>query len=215
MPAEKSKLPYRFSKSDVQINRKETLFSRFFTISLIEFKHKLFAGGWSHTVTRELFERGDAVVVLPYDPVRDKIVMLEQIRIGCMQNSAHPWSFEFVGGMIEKGESIEAVAHRETLEETGLQLKDLLPVQSYLTSCGGTSERIHIYIGRVDSSQAADICGLPEEHEDIKVHVLPTNQVLQWLDEGLIENASPLIALQWLKLNLSRVQNHWKDSCEH
>ncbi|WP_017445138.1 ADP-ribose diphosphatase [Gayadomonas joobiniege] len=214
MPIKKSKLPYSFSQKDLQITAKKELFSRFFKISLITFKHRLFAGGWSQEVQRELFQRGDAVVVLPFDPVADKIIMLEQIRIGCIENANHPWSFEFVGGMIEPGESIQAVAERETLEETGMQLQAMIPVQSYLTSCGGTSERIHVFIGRVNADEASEICGLPEEHEDIRVHAFDSQMVMQWLDEGLIENASPLIALQWLKLNFVKVRQQWREKSE-
>ncbi|WP_440905071.1 ADP-ribose diphosphatase [Catenovulum sp. SX2] len=205
--------PYSLDKHDVEVVSKKSLFSRFFTVSLVSFKHKLFAGGWSETVEREIFERGDAVVVLPYDPKLDKIVMVEQIRVGCMENAAHPWAFELVGGMIEQGQSIESVALRETEEETGLIASDLIPMQSYLSSCGGTSERIFLYVAKVDSTQCGDICGLDYEHEDIKVHQFDCEQVFHWLENGKIDAAAVVIALQWFKLNKQTVLDKWAQTC--
>ncbi|EWH12246.1 ADP-ribose pyrophosphatase [Catenovulum agarivorans DS-2] len=201
--------PYSLNKQDVEVVAKKSLFSRFFNVSLVSFKHKLFAGGWSDTVEREIFERGDAVVVLPYDPILDQIVMVEQIRVGCMENAPHPWAFELVGGMVEPGQSIESVALRETEEETGLHATDLIPMQSYLSSCGGTSERIFLYVAKVDSTQCGDICGLDYEHEDIKVHQFSTEQVFHWLDKGIIDAAAVVIALQWFKLHKQNVLDKW------
>ncbi|MER2493499.1 ADP-ribose diphosphatase [Catenovulum sediminis] len=201
--------PYSFDKKDVKVVAKESLFSRFFKVSLVSFQHRLFAGGWSEVVQRELFERGDAVVVLPYDPVADEIIMIEQIRIGCIENAEHPWAFELVGGMVDEGQTIESVAHRETQEETGLLIDELVPMQSYLSSCGGTSERIYLYLAKVDATKAADICGLDYEHEDIRVHRFCRKQVMHWLDAGKIENASALIALQWFKLHHKMIEQTW------
>lgn len=201
-----NKIPYQFGQDDVEILAKETLFHRFFNVNLVTFKHKLFSGGWSKPVKREVFERADAVVVLPYDPVADKIVMIEQIRVGCIENAANPWMLELVGGMVEIGETIETVAQRETEEETGLIASKLVPMQSYLSSCGGTSERIHLYLAYVDSNQIKPIAGLASENEDIKVHAFSRSQVLDWLSQGKIDNASGLIALHWFNANFEHIK---------
>ncbi len=203
-------LPYEFDQDGVEIIQKESLFSRFFNVSLVTFKHKLFAGGWSEPVQREIFERGDAVVVLPYDPNRDEIVLIEQVRIGAILNAQNPWTFELVGGMVEENESIESVALRETYEETGLETTELLPMQSYLSSCGGTSERIYLYVAKVDAQNIQPICGLDHENEDIKVHVFSRECVMDWLNQGKIENASAIIGLQWLQTNLDKVTTAWQ-----
>ncbi|WAJ71306.1 NUDIX domain-containing protein [Catenovulum adriaticum] len=203
-------MPYQFGNQDVEILKKEKLFSRFFNVSLVTFKHKLFAGGWSAPVQREIFERGDAVVVLPYDPIRDKIVLIEQVRIGAILNASHPWTFELVGGMVEENQTIESVAKRETLEETGLIPQALIPMQSYLSSCGGTSERIHLFLAQVDSTKTQLICGVEYENEDIKVHVFTRQEVMDWLNQGKIENASALIGLHWLQQNLDKVKQNWQ-----
>ncbi|WP_111976448.1 ADP-ribose diphosphatase [Algibacillus agarilyticus] len=200
---------FSFTEDDVVIEQKERLYDGFFNINKVTFKHKLFAGGWSGSVERELFERGDAVVVLPYDVERDQIVLLEQIRIGCIANSQQPWMLELVGGMIEPGEEVEAVAHRETEEESGLSLKNLTPMVNYLSSAGGTSERIFTYVGQVDASKAGHICGLDYEDEDIKVHVVSREQALHYMNTGQIENAATIISLQWLELNLAKIREAW------
>ncbi|MCU4675324.1 ADP-ribose diphosphatase [Catenovulum sp. 2E275] len=210
MKSKENSLPFQFNKNDVEVIKKQNLFSRFFNVSLVTFKHKLFEGGWSEPVQREIFERGDAVVVLPYDPIRDEIVLIEQVRIGAILNAANPWTFELVGGMVEQDESIESVAIRETQEETGLEASHLMPMQSYLSSCGGTSERIFLYVAKVNAQAIKPVCGLDYENEDIKVHAFPRTQVMAWLNQGQIENASALIGLHWLQTNLEKVKQDWQ-----
>lgn len=202
--------PFQFTADDLEIIERSAKYEGFFRVDEIRFKHKLFEGGWSGEVVREVFERGDAVVVLPFDVARDQIIMLEQVRIGTMLNSDKPWMLELVGGMVEQGESVESVAMRETEEEAGLQPKRLMPMTHYLSSAGGTTERITIFLGEVDASQAAEIAGLEYENEDIKVHKVARQQALAWLEDGTIENAATIIALQWLQLNLDKVRNAWR-----
>ena len=115
----------KFTNEDVQMLGKRTLFQGFFRMEEYRFKHRLFAGGWSPEVVREVFERGHAVVVLPYDPVSDKVVLIEQIRIPVVNAAPTPWLLEFVAGIIEEGGSAEQVAHRELLEESGLVASEM------------------------------------------------------------------------------------------
>jgi ADP-ribose pyrophosphatase len=107
----------QFSAKDIQILSKETLYQGFFKMVKYAFKHKLFEGGWSDVVTREVFERGHAVAVLPYDPVLDEFVLIEQVRIGALPTSSSPWMIEVVAGIIDAGETPEDVCYRETKEE--------------------------------------------------------------------------------------------------
>lgn len=130
----------------------------------------------SGEVSQEILELGHAVVLLPYDPVRDEVVLIEQIRIAAYDTSPTPWLFELVAGMIEPGESLEAVARREAQEEVGLNVGRCKPIISYLASPGGTSERLAVMVGEVDARVARGIHGLPEENEDIRVHVVSREQ---------------------------------------
>jgi ADP-ribose pyrophosphatase len=199
-----------FSKNDVEIIARETLYRGFFSLDLYRFRHRLFNGGMSGEVTREIFERGHAAVLLPFDPVRDEVVLVEQIRIAAYDTSESPWLLEMVAGMIEEGETVEDVARREALEEAGLEVGRTTPILSYLASPGGTSERLSILAGEVDASMAKGIHGLAEEHEDIRVHVVSREQAYQWVEEGKIDNAASVIALQWLQLHYHSLRNEWK-----
>ena len=204
------KLPVTFAKNDVEIIARETLYSGFFSMELYRFRHRLFNGEMSGEIRREIFERGHAAVLLPFDPVRDEVVLVEQIRIAAYDVSESPWLLEMVAGMIEEGESVEDVARREALEEAGLIVGRTKPVLSYLASPGGTSERLSIMVGEVDATTADGIHGLADENEDIRVHVVSREQAYQWVEEGKIDNAASVIALQWLQLHYQTLRHEWK-----
>ena len=204
------KLPVTFTKNDVEIIARETLYSGFFSMDLYRFRHRLFNGQMSGEIRREIFERGHAAVLLPFDPVRDEVVLIEQIRIAAYDVSPSPWLLEMVAGMIEEGETVEDVARREAQEEAGLVVGRTKPVLSYLASPGGTSERLSIMVGEVDATTAEGIHGLADENEDIRVHVVSREQAYQWVEEGSIDNAASVIALQWLQLHYQTLRNEWK-----
>ncbi|QSA95768.1 NUDIX domain-containing protein [Methylococcus sp. EFPC2] len=184
-----------------------SLYQGFFSLRRMKFRHTLYAGGWSETVTRELFHRSSCVAVVPYDPVRDAVVLIEQIRVGAMKaNADDPWLLEIVAGAIEEGEHADQVAHRETLEEAGCELKELIRISEFFTTPGGCSEKITLYCGIVDSEGLGGVHGLDEEHEDILVRVVGFDEAMRLLDAGRIESAIPIIGLQWLALNRERLR---------
>ncbi|AIA69347.1 ADP-ribose diphosphatase [Pectobacterium atrosepticum] len=201
--------PVTFTKDDVEIIARETLYDGFFSLERYRFRHRLFNGGMSGEVSREILERGHAVVLLPYDPVRDEVVLIEQIRIAAYDTSASPWLFELVAGMIEPGESHEGVARREAEEEAGLRVGRCRPIINYLASPGGTSERLAVMVGEVDTRMAKGIHGLAEENEDIRVHVVSREQSYQWVEAGIVDNAASVIALQWLALHHEELKREW------
>lgn len=198
-----------FSGSDVEMISKDVLYDGFFKFYLYRFRHALFAGGVSKEITREILERGHAVVLIPYDPIRDEVVLIEQIRIAAIETSASPWLFEMVAGMIEPNEAYEEVARREAEEEAGVTVKRIEPALSYLASPGGTTERLHILAGEVDSQTASGIHGLATENEDIRVHVVKREVAYQMVNEGKIDNAATVISLMWLQLNYQNLQQKW------
>lgn len=207
--AEKLDRPFKFGKKDVEIMSKRKLFNGFFQMTEYRFRHRLFAGSWSHEITREVFERGHAGAVLPYDPQRDQVVLIEQIRFPAIESSETPWLLEAVAGMIEANESPEEVIRRESIEEAGLIIGRAEKALSYLSSPGGTTERIHVYIGEVDSTTAKGIHGLATENEDIRVHVVSREQAYQWVEDGTIDNAATVIAIQWLQLHYQKLHGKW------
>ncbi|WP_305455588.1 ADP-ribose diphosphatase [Photobacterium leiognathi] len=202
-----SEKPQSFGMEDVDILAKEMVYQGFFKMVKYRFRHKLFAGGWSGEIIREMFERGHAAALLPYDPITDEVVLIEQFRVGAMAAGCEPWQLEIVAGMIDhQDESAEDVVKREAVEEAGLTVAELEQVTRYLSSSGGCSEMLDIFVGTVDSTQAGGIHGLAEESEDIRVHVVSREQAYEWVESGKIENAASIIALQWLQLNYSRLQ---------
>lgn len=198
-------VPSVFSQMDIEVLEKKSLYQGFFALEQFTFKHKLFAGGWSQPVTREVFERGHAVVVLPYDVKRDRIVLIEQVRFPALATSKSPWLMELVAGMIGPEESPLDVAQRELLEETGLVASSMHFVNSYLASPGGSTERFYFYWAEIDSSNARGLHGLVEEHEDIQLHVVDREHAYHSVVAGEIDNASTVIGLQWLQLNYQQL----------
>ncbi|EHK2773494.1 ADP-ribose diphosphatase [Vibrio vulnificus] len=197
-----------FTPEDVELLSKEPLFQGFFKMIKYRFRHKLFAGGWSNVIEREMFERGHAAAMLPYDPIRDEVVLIEQIRVGALEHQ-HPWQLEIVAGMIDRDESADDVVRREAQEEAGLEVGQLVSVVSYYPSAGGCSEKLDVFIGEVDASKAHGIHGLDYEDEDIRVHVMTREQAYDLVKRGKIENGASIIALQWLELNHLQLKSQW------
>ncbi|WP_347368490.1 ADP-ribose diphosphatase [Vibrio vulnificus] len=197
-----------FTPEDVEVLSKEPLFQGFFKMIKYRFRHKLFAGGWSNVIEREMFERGHAAAMLPYDPIRDQVVLIEQIRVGALEHQ-HPWQLEIVAGMIDRDESADDVVRREAQEEAGLEVGQLVSVVSYYPSAGGCSEKLDVFIGEVDASKAHGIHGLDYEDEDIRVHVMTREQAYDLVKQCKIENGASIIALQWLELNHLQLKSQW------
>jgi ADP-ribose pyrophosphatase len=198
----------QFTAQDVEIISKETLFKGFFKMVKYRFKHRLFAGGWSSAIDREMFERGHAAAILPYDPVRDEVVIIEQIRVGALEHSS-PWQLEIVAGIIDPGESAEDVVRRESIEEAGVEVGRIGKITSYYPSSGGCSEMLDVFVGEVDASTAQGIHGLDYEGEDIRVTVMSREEAYQQVKNGKIENGATIIALQWLELNYLELREQW------
>ncbi|MBB1408436.1 NUDIX domain-containing protein [Pseudoalteromonas sp. SG44-17] len=199
----------KFTKQDVIIAPIKVLYNGFFKINLYQFEHALFAGGQSATIRREILERGDAVAVLPYDPVTDCILLIEQIRIGAIKSKQSPWLLECIAGMTDGSTNYEDVVRREAFEEAGLVLSELEFMLSYLSSPGGTTERLYLYFAKTDLSQLqSGVYGLATEGEDIKTHILSFDDAMARLATGEIDNAASVISLQWLALNRERIINN-------
>jgi ADP-ribose pyrophosphatase len=198
--------PFQFNASDVSIEKRETVFQGFFRMDRLWLKHPRFDGTDMPVFTRELFIRGDATCVLPYDMVRDEVVLLEQFRLGALGRDQSPWLLELVAGMNETGETSEQTAQREGLEEAGLTFQALDKICDYMVSPGGTTEMIHLYCGLISTESAGGIYGVEQEHEDIRAHVVSADEAITMIHDGRINNAAAIIALQWLELNRSRLR---------
>lgn len=176
----------------------------FFKIDLIEFKHTLYQGGWTDTIRRELFGRGEAAVLLLYDLPREVVVLIEQCRAGALtramrhQQNEQAWLLEPVAGMIDAGETPEMAARREAIEEAGIEITDVEFICEFYPSPGGSDEILHLFAAEVNSTLLADFAGLPEDHEDIRILKVPFAEAKKRLLAGGYNVASTIIALQWL-----------------
>lgn len=191
-----------------KIEHHDIVFQGYFRIEKYKLNHEKYAGGWTGSFYREIFERGSAVAVMPYDPVNDKVVLIEQFRSGAIGTMDTPWMKEIVAGIIEPGESETDVAQRETMEEAGCEIQQLEKISQYYVSPGGTTEQCILYYGRVDSTGVGGVHGLDHEFEDIKVEAVDYRQAESWLFDGTINSAASIIGLQWLQLNRDRLRKN-------
>ena len=199
----------QFSDSDVEVLKREEGYRGHFRIDRLSLRHRLFGGGWSRTMTREVFERGDAVAVLPWDLNADSLILVEQFRPGAMRQEASPWMLELIAGVVEPGEADAEVAHREAMEEAGCELDRLHPIATFYPSAGACSEQIRAFIGRVVTAGVGEVHGLADEHEDLLVHAVPREEAFRLLDSDGINNGHTLIALQWLARHGDALRLEW------
>jgi nudix-type nucleoside diphosphatase (YffH/AdpP family) len=168
----------------------------FFRIDPFRLRYRRFDGSWSAPLDRECFIAFDVALVLPYDPVSDKVLLIEQMRFGPIhRGDPAPWVLEAVAGVVDAGETPESAARREAEEEAGVTLSDLLPAARGYASPGYTTEFYHAFVGLCDlSGRDKGLGGLDEEHEDIRSHVIPFDQAMDLVESGEI-NALPLAML--------------------
>ena len=172
---------------DSKLVLEETVHAGFYRMVRLYFRHRLFKGGWSDTLEREVVLHGDVAVIVPYDPKTDRIVLLEQFRNGKFAaGDERPWSISIAAGMIEERENAEETARREIIEETGCQVGFMEKAMTFYSMPGGSSQRMTIFCAEVSAENAAGFYGLPEEGEDIRVEM---NDWVKVNYEGFIEGA--------------------------
>lgn len=204
-----------FSANDVEILDNIACYSGFLQVRKLTLRHRLYEGGWSGAIEREIVARAPGVGVLLYDPYLDKVLMVEQFRVGCLDDPNGPWQLELVAGLIDgttnegehRKESAEEVGIREAEEEAGVIVTRMIPVCEYYNSPGSSTEKVSIFCAGVDTRNRKEgIFGLDGEHEDIRTVILPRNEATDAVREGKINNAMSIIALQWLAINLVQVK---------
>lgn len=199
----------QFKQQDYEITQREVLYQGIFRLTKYHVRHRLFEGGWSGIMQREVLERHSAAAVLPYDPMLDRVILIEQFRPGSLSDPDSPWLIEIPAGILDKNEKPIEVAYREAVEEAGCELKNLQLVYEYFPSPGGSNEYINVYCGQVDSKGIEGVHGLKHEHEDIRVLNLSVDEALQLLQTGKIKTAPAIITLLWLQLHRLELQKSW------
>jgi len=206
-PPERAVPASRRHPGNIQIADSHTAFLGHFRIQRYLLRHRRHAGGWTGWMTREVFERRPTVAVLLYDPLSDTVVLLTQFRLGALTAGKPAWQREIVAGEIEVGEQPEDVARRESLEEAGAAIYRLIPIHDVVVSPGPSTERARLYCGLVDSRALGGLHGLEAEQEDIRAEVVTFDRARAMLNDGTIDNAPAIIALQWLALNRAELRS--------
>jgi len=196
----------QYQHEAVEVEARDVVYQGFFKMEKLRLRHRLFAGGWGDYIERELFVRGDAVAAILYDPRHDLIGLVEQFRVGALKEEHGPWCLEVVAGMTKPGENPDEVILRELMEEADIKPDKLEYICNYLSSPGGTDEKLHLYCAMSDLTNAGGVHGLDEEGEDIKVRVYTADAVFDAMLGGRTNNAATVIGLQWLQLNRERLQ---------
>lgn len=195
-------------RRDVVLHDRKSMYSGYSKVDVCRFSFPRFDGTTEGPIEREVIDRGHAAAVLPYDPVRDEVVLIRQFRMPVyMAGSAEPWMYEVVAGVIDPGETAEAVAIREAKEEAGLTIGSVERIMRYYVSPGMLTERIDLFLARVDATAAQGIHGLDAEAEDIRVEAMTAEAAFAMLSQGRLENATVVLALQWLALNRDRLRS--------
>lgn len=185
---------------DVTIASRSQPHEGFFAVEEQELRHRRFDGGLSVPLHRTAFISGDVVTVLPYDPARDRVLLVEQFRFAPhVRGDANPWKLEAIAGRIDAGEAPEQAARREAREEAGLVLDALVPIGEYYPSPGAFVEYIYSYLAVVDlPDSAAGQFGLVDEAEDIRAHLVSFEHLLQLCQSGEVDNAPLILSALWL-----------------
>lgn len=198
------------NRDDVKLDKTEILHDGFFRMEHFLFRHRLYAGGWSPLLSREIMVRAPVAAVIPYDPVRDEVVLIEQFRGGVYAaGGKNPWSVEVVAGIIEPGETAADMAIREAREESGCTLTEVEKILDFYPSPGGCSEVVALYWGRVSTVGVGGIHGVAEEGEDIRVFTESTDEAMRQISTGAINSSIGIIAIQWLALNRDELRRRY------
>ncbi|HAK16363.1 NUDIX domain-containing protein [Acinetobacter junii] len=192
-----------FSASDVSIESRENLFRGFIQVEKVTIKHRLFnKSNYSSSIHRELIHRPEAAGVLLYDNQQRRFALIEQFRIGALNDTVSPWQLEVIAGVLDGDETPETCICRESLEEAGCEVQDLQHLFTFYPSAGACSEIFHLYVANVELPTSGGVFGMPDEGEDIQLHLFDYSDAPLLLKNGRLRNAPVIMALQWLTQHL-------------
>jgi len=197
------------SPSEVDLLKREVAFQGYVRVSRYHLRHRKFDGGWSAPMVREVVERGGVVGILLYDPGLDRVVLIEQFRVGALAAGQPAWMYEIVAGVIDHGESPGQVARREAEEEAGCTVSALELIGGYMVSPGVLDEHLTLFVGRIDAATAGGIHGLAHEHEDIRVFTVSAEEAIALLDTPRLDNSLVIIALNWFARHHQALRQRW------
>jgi ADP-ribose pyrophosphatase len=182
-----------------------------FPLQRVRFRYRRKDGSLSGLLTWEMWRRGRAVVILPYDPWSDRVALIDQFRLPCLAAGEDPISRECPAGLLEEGEDPEACAMREVEEEAGLTPDRVESIGQFMLLQGGCDEKLNFYAARVRLPEAGEgaTLGLESEHEETSVTVVTAEEAFAMLARNEIRNASAALCLLWLQVHRARLREEW------
>ncbi|MEM8791207.1 MAG: NUDIX domain-containing protein [Pseudomonadota bacterium] len=186
-------------------------YTGFFSVEEHRLRHKRFDGTWTGELDRTVAIWGDAAVILPYDPARDRVMLIEQFRAGpAVRRDPAPWCIEVIAGRIEPDEGAEASARREALEEGGVEIGRTAEVPGFYPSPGLIAEKFYAFVGEADLPGDGSLHGNTDENEDIRSIILPFDEAFHALASGEVNTAIGQVTLYWLAANRERLRAEWR-----
>lgn len=194
-----------YSASDVTIESREFLFRGFIQVEKVSFRHRLFnQPDYSPVIQRELIHRPEAAGVLLYNDQQQRFALIEQFRVGALNDAESAWQLEIIAGVLDGDEAPEDCIRRESLEESGCEVQQLQHLFSFYPSAGACSEFFHLYAAEVELPKIGGIFGMPDEGENIQLHLFDYSELDTLLKNGRLRNAPVIMALQWLAQHLQQ-----------
>lgn len=196
-------------KGKVELTRIAPAYASFFALDDVFLRHERFDGSMTREIERAVLVSSDAAIVLPYDPVRDRVLLVEQVRMGpAIRGDTALWQLEPIAGLVDAGETPQEAARREAIEEAGLTLQSLETIAQVYSSPGNSTGFYYIYLGLVDLPDgSAGAGGLDSEDEDIRSHLMSFDDLLALADSLDAANAPLVLATYWLARHRSRLRS--------
>lgn len=193
-----------YSHQDVEIQSREILYSGFIRVEKVSLRHRLFnQTTYIAPIQRELIQRKQAAGVLIYNDQQQKFALIEQFRVGAMNDPVSPWQIEIIAGVLDGDESPKTCIRRESLEESGCELSQLQHIFSFYPSVGACDEIFHLYTAQAELPTVGGVFGVADEGENIQLHILDYSVLDELLTGTRLCNAPIIIALQWLKQRIA------------
>lgn len=197
-----------YNNNDFAIEGRDYQFKGFIQVEKVSLRHRLFGQAqYTPIIHRELIHRPEAAGVLIYDPQQAKFALIEQFRIGAIDDAESPWQLEIIAGVLDGDESPESCIRRESLEESGCELKEMQHLFSFYPSAGACSEFFHLYAAEADLPEHGGIFGMPDEGENILLHLFDYACLPELLAGGRLKNAPVIMALQWLQQKIHTIKS--------
>ena len=193
-----------YDHTDFSIESRKTVFQGFIQVEKVSLRHRLFnQNAYTATISRELVARKQAAGVLIYNDKQQKFALIEQFRIGAILDIDSPWQLEIIAGVLDGDETPESCVRRESLEESGCKIDQLHHLFSFYPSAGACNEIFHLYRAEATLPSEGGIFGMPDEGENIKLHIIEYAELDILFNSNRLRNAPVIMALQWLKQHIT------------